>query len=306
MATSGGNVATYLTIAGDYDLCKIHNIVKELTPDLFSKSWWPSPFTFIPSYFIGYYTGSIYDHGSGIYGFFEKYLDGEKIKSKEIWTGTLNRGVDKPEFFCNLNARDSKVKAEKFRGELLDCLPLSYMNENTELISKVSLASATIPTYVKEQYIRGVPYVDGGIYYASPLTPMYDTVYDFRNTHIIYVSSFDLDSDGDKSRIYSNLLENSTLTAQEMIRSLCIQDRMTGINMVKGCHSLSDVKCISVEGTHGNLRILYREMKKRRRAMLELYPLNYRQIKLDSFTSEDISSIIDETILHYGCRLWYV
>ena len=91
MASSGGNVAAYISLAAQWDGNKISDIAKNLHSSMFIQSWWPSYLKFMPSWMIGYFKGSLYCNGSGATELFEKMFTPETIAKTEIWTGTLNR-----------------------------------------------------------------------------------------------------------------------------------------------------------------------------------------------------------------------
>ena len=65
LATSGGNLSSYILLASDYSANGILRVCNYISSKLFSMTWWPKNLNFLPSFIIGFTRGSIYKAGSG-------------------------------------------------------------------------------------------------------------------------------------------------------------------------------------------------------------------------------------------------
>lgn len=101
LASSGGNIATYIGLAADYNVYSIERILRSIDSSMLLKSWWPSPFSFMPSWVAGYSRGSYYDRGTGFESLFQTLFTPDTIGRKEIWTGTTCCSSSKCQLFCN-------------------------------------------------------------------------------------------------------------------------------------------------------------------------------------------------------------
>ena len=318
MGSSGGNIASYLTLAAAWDPDKIIEIAGKLSNAMFARNWWPTGLTFMPSWMIGYFKGSIYAAGTGASELFKEYFTAsganEKAKADitdiELWVGTLNRKTGKGQLFCNRKKEDCRVKG---RDQDLtasywshDIMPLTYLDGNVDIISEVAMASASIPVLVPERIINGQSYVDGGTLFSSPLTPLQDVIRGFTNSdqvHIDYVSSFDMQVCGPVS--CNSLYDNGTATLAELVKSICIQDRMTAIELLRK-YPTDRMRFAQYDGNEANLRLIEDVRKKSPLTLLELYPLKNETIDLLNFKASDVVSMVERTRKAYGLRFWWI
>lgn len=308
LASSGGNVASYIALAGDFTVEGIESICHKLHPDLFLSSWWPRPFSSIlPSWVIGYYEGSIFNRGCGIEKIFEEIFTPASIGRIEVWTGTLNRSTGKAELFTNLEPGESKLSLDYFSPDKLNSMPLTYLARDRKMLARVAYASAAIPVLVPSVEINSTKYADGGTCFSSPLTPLQDCITwssqseGGKYLHVDYLNSYDLESSS-KPATYKNLLENGSITLAEIIKSLCVQDRLSGIELLRAGP-------IKFDGGPCDDDILASIMIRRRKyqqSFLELYPSKEIEINLERFTAQDIINAINESRKCMMYRLWYV
>jgi len=171
LAASGGNVSSYLALSGDWSTPGIYRGVYQLDPKAFTRKWVPRELSIVPNIAIGVCKGSLYRKGYGACDLFTSLFTPKSVSSTEIWTGTYNNDLKSAQFFCNKRRDNSMINEVFFNEEqfLFDSLKLQFMNENIELISKVTIASASIPLIVPNQVISGTSYADGGCMYPSPL-----------------------------------------------------------------------------------------------------------------------------------------
>ena len=170
--SSGGNISLYIASAGGWTTDGIISSSKNLDPNSFSKKWIPKELSIIPNIAISIFKGSLYDKGYGAKPLFNRFFCEKSIAEVEIWTGSFNEDEKSSQFFCNKYQSDSFINQCFSNGEqyLFDSLKLQYMNEDIDLISDVTIASASIPLIVPNQKINNVRYGDGGVSYPSPLS----------------------------------------------------------------------------------------------------------------------------------------
>lgn len=329
LGSSGGNVAAYISLAAKWKYPQMLDIVKVISSPMFAQSWWPWGFaSVLSSGLIGFFKGSFYAPGTGATELFQKIFTPESIGATEIWTGTLNRMTGKGEMFCNRKQEESHIRPrnQDTYASLFsrDCMPLNYMNRNRDLISEVTMASASIPLLVPERVINNQEYVDGGTLFASPLTALQDEILEALSRmnespsidgtphldkvngrealHLNYFSSFDLQaSHAARPR---TMYANGTSTVGELIKSLCIQDRLAAIELLRTPGYAIDY--VELEGNQDNLKLVHTIRQQSLKSLLELYPREDRTINLTEFTGTDIINLMASTRQHYRLRFWYI
>ena len=310
LASSGGNVATYMALAGDFTPEGIDRVCHKLHPNLFLSSWWPRPFcSILPSWILGYYEGSIFNRGCGVEKVFEEIFTPASIGRVEIWTGTLNRSTGRAELFTNLEPGESKLALDCFSPDKLNAMPLTYLSRDRKMLAQVAYASAAIPVLVPSVEINSIQYADGGTCFSSPLTPLQDCITSALQNHdgsgqclhVDYLSSYDLESTS-KPATYKNLLENGSIALAEIIKSLGVQDRLSGIELLR----VGEIKFDSGLCDPEILASIMTRRQKYRQSFLELFPSKEIEINLERFTAQDITNAINETRKCMMYRLWYI
>ena len=299
--SSGGNVNAYLAAAADWRPNGILRISKSVTSDLFCQSWFPQALRgFLPSYLIGVFYGSAYSDGIGVDELFETLFTNASIGNYEIWTGTVNRNKGKAEFFCNLDSGSSRLSNHDFCDRTYGCLPRVYLDRDIKAISKISQASASIPLIVPDKTFRENTYQDGGLFFASPLTPFISTLARRKEKiHITYINSLDLDDLGMEEEPSTSIFGKSGSAMSGLLKSTIIHDRNNGINFVK-----SHGEVHYMEGD--NLKEILKVKNDYSRTMLELYPKEKLCLKIEGFEHKEINDIMMSTKESYGYRFWGV
>lgn len=311
IGSSGGNIAAYLTMAAEWTPDKIKEIAGKLRSSMFIANWWPRGLTWLPSWMIGAFKGSVYANGTGATELFREYFPARaSITDVELWVGTLNRDTGKGQIFCNrskdqcrIRGHDQDLTASYWSH---DIEKLTYLDGDIDIISQVALASASIPTLCPEKVINNQRYSDGGSQFASPLTPLQDTIRDFteqEHVHIDYISSFDMQISSGVSR--GNLYDNGTATIGELVKSLCIQDRLTAIELLRK-YPTSRIRFAQYDGNARNLQFIEEIRKTSPLSVLELYPTRNEAIELLTFQGSDIVNLMNRAREAYGLRFWYI
>jgi predicted acylesterase/phospholipase RssA len=361
LASSGGNVATYVTVASQWSSQHIKRLIKSLNSDFFIKSWTDNTvLSFIPSWAIGFFKDSFFNYSQNGINFFQEHLTPKLVQDIEIWTGTVECSQKRAQLFCNREAKKSciscmgiiatnkggvtkddiddknkswdsttikdnygiiqnttdikdgskDIKTSHVDTKLYGCLEPIYLNGDLKLIAQAALASASIPTMVPAQNINGKLYSDGGVTHASPLTIMKDAINNLEELynpglHITYINSFDLEKSDPVSPNYMTSVHNGKITMFEMVQNFCVQDRISGIDLIRH----PDIKMYSKIGEIKECKdLLFIEQQriKTRRSMIEYYPKDNTAIDLKCFKSCDVDKLYEITRKGFKYRLWWI
>jgi hypothetical protein len=335
-ASSGGNIATYIGLASDWNPISIERVLKDLKSEMFIKSWLPKELNFIPSWLIGTFKGNLYKQGDGSYEFFNYLFNEETISRVEIWTGTYDKNNNKAQFFCNLEEKNSLIKENSFKYNefIFNSLPLKYADCNIKKISDITIASASIPVYVSKKNIDTGSYSDGGIMYASPINAMsleickLVTGEEYKNIvedieipktffeekirtynkklRLIYFSSYDMENYKINNKNSEDDFENFKGTLKQIIHSSCLEDRNSAINIL---YKICDFKNIKYCHKNELNTILLAETLKKLDCFLHyvivLYPIKKHAISISGFNAEEIVEKLKLSRENYGAHIWY-
>lgn len=313
LGTSGGAVCCILGLGSDWSVEGIHRLIKYLSPSLFLRNWWPKTLSFMPSWVLGFFRGSVYNSGTDAKEYFDNFLSRDALTQKEIWVGVTNQTQERAQFFCNLNRSQSCIDESCFDshlkiGQKTLCESLRYANGDMNLIKDAIVASASIPTLVPSKKIGDDQYVDGGLFFASPLTPMKDCLEDLEDEnglHITYVNTYDLEDQDISTSVdfYPGIFRTGALAFATMVYSTLSQDRLNGLKMLDP--DIGKLQRVTLKGNPVILRQILKFRKKCNRTFLELFTKNIHTIDLTDFTSEDILKAMSTTKEEYYCRLWW-
>lgn len=314
LGTSGGAVSSILSLGADWSVNGIRRLAKQLKPSLFLSNWWPNSLSFLPSWSLGYFRGSVYNAGFDSQEFFKKYMTSELLTQKEVWIGVSNQSKDRAQFFCNLSEEDSMIDVKCFEshvkiGKNSHCDHLKFAGGDLHLIRKATIASASIPTLVPPQEIEGDSFSDGGLFYASPLTPLRDCLEELEDSeglHITYVNTYDIEDQkiGSSVDFYPGIFRTGAIAFATMVFSILSQDRVNGLKMLN--EDIGELNRVTLKGNKTVLKSILDFRKKVKRSFLELYTTSNSNIDLTDFTSDDILEVMDKTKEEYYCRFWWV
>ena len=302
LASSGGNVAAYIGLAADWDWAGIGRIASE-----FNNSMLVTPWSDIPgiNYTTGYFKGSMYKQGKGVLSFLDRYFDSETITSVEIWTGTYNKTRQKAQFFCNRNV--SQMDVSYFGSEISQCLGPIFAGGDIELISKYSVASASIPVVVQPQELFGDEYIDGGVFSASPLTMMHNMLLNYskdenKPLHLVYINSRDLSNHD--AVVENNVIHTVLQATDQMIRSQNLIDRASAWNILNAIsHDIGYSEFPCNYENMSKVSSLYEELDY---SLLEIFPNKLYSINIANFGGSDVTEKLEEAYKDCSCRFWWV
>jgi hypothetical protein len=172
LGSSGGNIAGYIGLAGGWNSYGITRVSRLLEPEMLVTSWWPRHLDFLPTSLLGVFSGSLYREGYGCTQLFKNLFTYKKITDVEMWTGCFSLENNKGKLWTNKCEGETFINRERFEKdrELYNYDTLTYTNGDIDLLSQISVASASIPVLVSHQKIRGMAFVDGGSCHCSPLS----------------------------------------------------------------------------------------------------------------------------------------
>ena len=271
-------------------------------------TWWPKNLNFLPSFIIGFTRGSIYKAGSGSEELMEHIFTSYNITQTEIWSGTMICSSGKAQLFCNKDKKDSILGNVDFDFKLKNCQPHKFLSGDVNKIAKVCTASESIPVYVPSQNIDDIHYADGGTVYWSPLTPMADSINSIAKKtqlHLTYFSSSDVEAECDVKN-HTNIVENTDKTFDRILKTLAVNDRLAGIDLVKKINYNEDFDILYFSGKCSKdiLIKINKNIGYSQRSFLELYRKDKVEVDITNFEPKDVHKIIKETRENYNFRLW--
>lgn len=301
LASSGGNVASYIALASEWKWSGMERIIQELDCSLFAKPWHNIPPL---AFLMGVMKGNIYNTGSGVEDFFQRHYTSDSISQVEIWTGTSNVELQKPAIFCNKSS--SILDVNSFNERLNNSCPLVFLSGDVDMISKVSVASASIPSIVPSQLINGYHYSDGGICGASPLTTMSDVIEaTVRNKdcdlHIVYINSCNLGECENTED--GNLFVTWRQAMTALVRSQTTIDRKIAHSLVKRFDK--PLLEISLPCNQENMNLIKTLKSRSRYTLLEIYPSKTYEVDITSFTGVDAVNKVRDAYNDCAMHLWY-
>lgn len=293
LAASGGNVAAYVAAAGEWKSNGIERVASTLQHSYFFRPWIPvGPFNALFSFF----KGSVYRQVDVIPRLLHLYFTPSTIVKDEIWSGTYNRTKHRAQFFCNRDEKDSIIHQLPANNESLsNCLPLTYLNGDIDVIANICMATASIPALISPCQVRGEMHCDGGVYFASPLSCMHEII--GKENHLIYINSFDLNERNDLNQ---NLIDNGMFIFSRLVQSKIMDDRLIAFRTLEG-----PVQACSFPCTANNLKVVKEIQKVTKQSLLEIYPKEYKEVNITNFVGDDVIEAMEEVRPVLKCRFWW-
>ena len=305
LGASGGNIAAYISHAADFDPQTMIDITHELRPEMFCTQWVPSS-KFISTY-CGYSKGSLYNYGTDNTDFLSRHYRDTDMYSREIWSAAYDIDSQRTRLFCNKEKDQSLLKPHTLDSNIYQIEESIYAGGDMSKISKIILASASIPLMVPPQVIDGCRMQDAGLSCASPMTLMAPLFRGKSNLHMYYINSEDIDITdcmiavgGENKGMLSGL--NSARGA--MLKNITANDRRACYELVlrgedSHKHKISDLK-LDEEGWDELLRL----EDEYDRTLVEIYPNKPTAMDLTSFTCDQISDEISRVLESSTMRVW--
>lgn len=304
LATSGGNSVAYTISASSWDPRKIELIARKMHNGILLSHWHSTSFV---SFIIGYFRGSIYNQGKDALPFFKEMFPRNDAVKDEIWTGIYNITRMKTRVCCNRSEDQSILDSTKLDKDMTQSLDPLYCCGDLSMISKISLASASIPGLIPSQVIEGENYVDGAVSVVSPLRTIREMILDRvinkdNGLHIIYVSPSDLSRKKCKREI-STIIDNVIDTAEGLIHSDKALDRVAAYEMIT--HFSNDVRKVCFQFNSENIKRIMTMRKYCKYTLLEIYPNHRVELPIMAFDGNDVLKAMNFVKGGCSCRFWY-
>jgi predicted patatin/cPLA2 family phospholipase len=306
LASSGGNIAAYIASAAEFQSAKIERVATDLKSSLFVTPW--SNISMIAKT-QGFFSGSVFDHGSGTQAFLKKYFTEKTILKYEVWTGAYNKQEQKFRVFCNKNKQNSILGQSDIDYNLTQSMAPCYADGAIDIIADASLASASIPGVVPATRIGCHEYVDGGNYGSSPISVMRNSIIGYlKNTnktlHITYINSKNLSSI--KIAENNNLFDTWFNAVENLLKSNNLIDRLTAYDLFNFFNVNQEIQYSEFVCNDENLLKINEIRKNTKYSMLEIYP-NDNTIKVDitDFKGKDVKKAMDTVYNECMCNFWW-
>lgn len=302
LCCSGGNVASYIAMSGDWSPQGIKEKSYYMDSQMFITTWLP----FLPTYLASAFTGSIYRQGYGSKPLFRNMFTPTSVQKSEIWTGTFDGCNAKEQLFCNKTENTSFIKnyPEKSPAySLYNIMPFKYLNGNVDKIADASTASASVPILTQGHQIDEQKYSDGCIMYASTLIPLVPQIRDIvRNNdyklQLIYFCSYNMDKSIGESRLLS-----IAQPIRALVHSSILKDRNSAVELLE---SLScDITYEHYREVHTEkLSKILEKAENAKHYVLFIYPNEYNAVDMTCFNGIEIVDVIEKSKKCYGVHLW--
>lgn len=339
LGSSGGNISAFIGLASDWESSAIYRNVDYVDSKLFMKRWISKDIPLIPSLPFVFLNGTLYNSGMGARSFFRNLFTQESITRTELWSGTYDKKHQKAQFFCNKSQAESYISQPFFNEEqqLYSSLPLRFTNGNIDELSDVCIASGTIPGIIPSKIINGIPYDDGGIMYASPLTVFSKELYRIitgvervatsnsyrpkvsteENEEFVYHEK-DINTFKRLRLIYfypyqpNELLsagksESHGITSylNSLLKVAMLQDRNAGLELL---NSLSNGNVVTETIIRMDTKILAEKIKmlsSKKHYLICLYPHGNPNISIKHLNGDVTRREMQKVKNSYGCQIWY-
>jgi hypothetical protein len=322
LGSSGGNIAGYIATAASWSPTGIDQVIGNMYSNLFIKSWWPAYLPYLPSVLKGYFKGSAYNSNDAFIdvfsNLFKESTAAATLASTELWSGTYNTTAGATQLFCSRSQSDALLQPSPATQDLLNVIAPIYTQGDARLLAKVCFASAAVPAVFPAQSIQGSSYIDGGTAYSSPLTelrPELERILGGKSIHITYFSPYNIQAPA-FTVCYEPTLKTSAKTepecvpgtmynqgvdaVSEILKSLMLQDRMTGVLLVGSPTELVATEEIM---SYDEFQAFQQRRLSYPRSFVEVYPLSKTHISIVSFGPDDIRNAI-ASVTQLGVRAW--
>jgi len=294
LGASGGNVASYLAMASNFNFERAKKVVETINHGMFVSG------SLIGAYFRGHF-----NEGRGTKELFEEIFTCKTIQEIEIITLITEENEEPlPRMFSNRTEESSLFYNCPIDQDiaLFSTNGIEHLEGHLNDLSIICLASASIPNIAPPQKFNGNKYVDGGVTFPSPLSPLscYLKAYVNHYNHklqMVYFMPYDVANFGTIHReTYIDFR-----TAGKCVHYSILQDRAIAVAMLPG-------KPDFVQDIESNMELVrdkLEELKDKNYVMM-IYPFGKDQeLDLINFEGDDIVKAMEYNKNHLSYQLWY-
>jgi hypothetical protein len=268
---------------------KLSYILGEMTSDWYCKP--RSSYSFVNTV-MGLAAGSLFDRGNGADVIKEYSFDFSN--QVEMWFGTHCKTTAKQQLFCTKHRDEALIHVKKAK----------YLNNNTDKIVEVVIASSAVPTIVPPILVDGQLLSDGGVGFASPLGPCMEAFHqEMISYHIVYISPtrYNNKDDPQDCEIEEDDMVNKMKSSTTgMVTNIHIADRNNGIRYVG-----PDAKKRIGKGPDALTKALIKQ-KKARRSFIEVTPRECSHVNFVDMKKGDVLEAVNEAYFSdIIVRHWY-
>jgi hypothetical protein len=247
--------------------------------------------------------------------FMARFFNSESATKTEVWVSAVNEHTSKLGLFCNRSLEHSNIRGENYNVDTYNGEPLRYLSGDLTGISRSMIASCSIPIMIDPTDVCGNSYIDSGVKFASPLTPLQDEIRALseknRGIHMTYISGYDVETSlGISKKKKQGTLEKFETIPGHIVRGGVISDRSVAIQIIR-----SQVK--NSNGTEAkrfrygicpisSLNHLLARKKKCDSSLIEIYPIESIEIDILNFYGSDVVKTISKMRSKLGVRVWWV
>lgn len=302
MASSGGNVATYLAMAGGWSSSGIRVKATYLKSEMFVGSWIPG----LPSWLALPSTGSIYRRGFGPEDLFECLFTSTSIQRTEVWTGVFDQNRLRASMFCNRRVEKCLIKPHHFDpfASIYSTRKLNYLNGNVRDIARVCYGSAAIPFVTQPQPFRGTTFTDGGTMFSSPLSVLDRSLRPIivkggRRLRMFYICSYNMED-------YQPEVNRYTRSIGSVIHGGIVQDRGNSIGILD---SLASDEEVIHRQTYRNLNSkkladILIGLETEKHYVIMLFPVEEEKVNITSFDARDVIEGMESIAEDFRAHVW--
>lgn len=299
MSSSGGNVAAYLSDAGEWRWNGIEKSVRQIRYDWFSRPW--SSFSPIASLYV-YAQRTLKNSGTGVSEFIHSNYTSDSIQQTEIWSGTYNISTQRSRLFCNRDQDDCIINPSTSQLLATGMENPMYARGDLDLISDYSVASASIPHIVPPVNIDGDYYADGVLGSASPASLLAGEMENVEgDIHITYINCCDIESylvplgDGPFDVVMS--------TVGTFVKSLTYADRRRCCEVIA---SRGELKHVNFNIDVNNIDAIQAFIATTKASMFEMYSDIQEMVDIHALRPCEILTLMFKAQQRLKGRVWYV
>lgn len=318
-AASGGAICSVASYLFRDTFESIQRLGSRLNSNLFIQNWFQGAFRFLPSV-LAFNKNGMYKNGFDVDKLMKDVVTKDfllKDSTTESWILAYNKDIDMGSVFCTKNEEKSIISKHLDEVQLLKygLGEIQHIDGDINILSKVVMASANIPTLKQPVEIKGNSYVDGGISRASPGSFFNDALVELHEeetysgaVHYVYVLATKI-TDYDVRKSFKRTKHWIT-EIQEYIKNFIMSMSFTDHQMmIENWLRITNKKLSECTKT----RLVHTNVNELREKLVELHDKNYflsvftddASIDITNFDSSDFEREFEKAFLTVTVEICY-